>query len=342
MNNGIINRNAAIVLTEIVSGLTRNILVVFLSSFSFLLPPFQQLKLSVFSNTTILPITLPTSDCLNNATVLRPFWQPEQHQEYSSSNTIMSHIDDRNPLTYVSSYHPHLSLSTLHISQPVYVSQLTSTSGHPHTWAPKHPAKTPWLDHWVTFKNDNLPEEGLDFCDHDLPDDGFSLGDPLDDINHWELPWVTGQRILKEPRSEFKDPAVGDWPGADLSDDETIDLNEIQSVYRGENDQIHSGEVDDNGDEEYCEADYEMATDVTDIIPPLPSPGLRTKTIQFEMFWSNNTKLLDPRPFRVKIWPRDTQEDIEHGIKMFFNLYSTESTKVLMFVDESGVWFSPF
>lgn len=159
--------------------------------------------------------------------------------------------------------------------------------------------------------------------------------------------------MSEEPRSEFKVHAVEcDWPGADLSDDETIELNDVEPIHFGEDDQKFSGMLDvdedhgieghDNGNEEYYGADYEIVADRTEILPSLPSPEPRAKTVQFEMCWSNNSSLLDPRPFRVKIWPNDKMEDIEHGIKMFFNLYNTESIKVLMFIDEHGVWFNPF
>lgn len=43
---------------------------------------------------------------------------------------------------------------------------------------------------WWTDKNDFLPEDGLDYYDHDIPDDGFSLGEPLAETNFWEKKWI--------------------------------------------------------------------------------------------------------------------------------------------------------
>ncbi|PBP19024.1 hypothetical protein BUE80_DR010104 [Diplocarpon rosae] len=53
-----------------------------------------------------------------------------------------------------------------------------------------HPGLTPWMNDWASELNDLLPAGGLDFYDDDIPDDGFSLGSPLEEANFWEHPWM--------------------------------------------------------------------------------------------------------------------------------------------------------
>ncbi|CAL3967574.1 unnamed protein product [Diplocarpon coronariae] len=53
-----------------------------------------------------------------------------------------------------------------------------------------HPGLTPWMHDWASELNDLLPAGGLDFYDDDIPDDGFSLGAPLEEVNFWERRWL--------------------------------------------------------------------------------------------------------------------------------------------------------
>ncbi|KAK0116908.1 hypothetical protein ONS96_012754 [Cadophora gregata f. sp. sojae] len=59
------------------------------------------------------------------------------------------------------------------------------------------PGLTPWMHDWVSDLNDLLPAEGFDFDDEDVPNDGFSLGEPEERFNYWEKPWVQAKADKK-------------------------------------------------------------------------------------------------------------------------------------------------
>ncbi|KAG4419398.1 hypothetical protein IFR04_007449 [Cadophora malorum] len=72
------------------------------------------------------------------------------------------------------------------------------------------PGLTPWLNDWVTDLNDLLPPDGFDFDDEDIPDDGFSLGEPEESFNYWEKPWIQAKadkkvaEVIKKGDAAFK------------------------------------------------------------------------------------------------------------------------------------------
>ncbi|EKD13665.1 uncharacterized protein L3040_005711 [Drepanopeziza brunnea f. sp. 'multigermtubi'] len=54
-----------------------------------------------------------------------------------------------------------------------------------------YPGLTPWMHDWATDLNDQLPEDdGFEWDSTDIPDDGFSLGEPLEELNYWEQNWI--------------------------------------------------------------------------------------------------------------------------------------------------------
>ncbi|KAG4434471.1 hypothetical protein IFR05_010049 [Cadophora sp. M221] len=59
------------------------------------------------------------------------------------------------------------------------------------------PGLTPWMNDWASDLNDLLPDEGFDFWGDDLPDDGLSLGAPVERVNCWEKPWIQARREKK-------------------------------------------------------------------------------------------------------------------------------------------------
>jgi hypothetical protein len=64
-----------------------------------------------------------------------------------------------------------------------------------------YPSLTPWLDDWnVAELNDLYPKGKFKWDNSDVPD--FDLGEPLDDTNFWERPWITANEERKKNREE--------------------------------------------------------------------------------------------------------------------------------------------
>lgn len=71
-----------------------------------------------------------------------------------------------------------------------------------HSRRPKlYPQLTPWGgDGMFRDLNDLYPEHGLDWDNNDIPD--FDLGEPLDETNFWEGPWITANEGKTKARNE--------------------------------------------------------------------------------------------------------------------------------------------
>jgi hypothetical protein len=83
-------------------------------------------------------------------------------------------------------------------NQPELFELSTST----HYRRPKvYPSYTPWGDYW-RFRdlNDSHPEKKFKRDHSDVPD--FDLGEPLDETNFWEQPWITANEETKKVRDE--------------------------------------------------------------------------------------------------------------------------------------------
>lgn len=73
-----------------------------------------------------------------------------------------------------------------------------------HYRRPKvYPSYTPWGYDWKSwYHNDLYPKEPpfFEWDNSDVPD--FDLGEPLDEYNHWELPWIAANEEKKRLRDE--------------------------------------------------------------------------------------------------------------------------------------------
>lgn len=70
-----------------------------------------------------------------------------------------------------------------------------------HHRRPKvHPSLTPWGDYWgYQWLNDSYPKDReFDGDDKDIPD--FDLGEPLEETNYWERPWIAEREEKKKAR----------------------------------------------------------------------------------------------------------------------------------------------
>lgn len=83
--------------------------------------------------------------------------------------------------------------------QPDLYNPLTAPTHHRR---PKvYPALTPWLDYWnMRNLNDLNPDGKFKWNNSDVPD--FDLGEPLDETNFWEQPWIAANEEKKRVRNE--------------------------------------------------------------------------------------------------------------------------------------------
>lgn len=78
--------------------------------------------------------------------------------------------------------------------------ELLELSTPTHSRRPKlYPSLTPWGDYWnYRTLNDFYPEKAFKWDDSDVPD--FDLGEPLDETNFWEEPWIAATEKKKMVR----------------------------------------------------------------------------------------------------------------------------------------------
>jgi hypothetical protein len=80
--------------------------------------------------------------------------------------------------------------------------ELLELSTPTHSRRPKlYPSLTPWGDYWnYRNLNDFYPEKAFKWDNSDVPD--FDLGEPMDETNFWEEPWIAATEKKKKVRDK--------------------------------------------------------------------------------------------------------------------------------------------
>lgn len=85
--------------------------------------------------------------------------------------------------------------------QPELLELATPTRSH----RPKlYPSLTPWGDYWnYRNLNDFYPKKAFKWDNSDVPD--FDLGEPLDETNFWQEPWIAANEEKKKLRRKMEE-----------------------------------------------------------------------------------------------------------------------------------------